>query len=271
MRILFLGDVFGRSGRYAVKRYLPDLRRDYAPDVVIINAENSNHGFGVSEKTATELFGYGADVLTGGNHSWDCNDIIPYIQRNPALIRPANNAGTNLPGSGSYLHETPDGKRVLVVNVLCRLFMNEAENPFTCLDRLLPEGAPCTAELDAVIVDCHGEASSEKRALGHFCDGRVSLLVGTHTHVPTADAHIMSAGSGYQSDAGMCGDYDSVIGMDKEISLDRFLGRIPRPRMQPASGAAGVCGVFIETDPTTGLCQTIKTISRGCPWPDDKP
>ncbi|NQY82343.1 MAG: YmdB family metallophosphoesterase [Alphaproteobacteria bacterium] len=266
MKILFLGDVFGRSGRVAVRRYLPQLRAEYAPEVVIINAENSNHGFGVSEKTATELFGYGVDVLTGGNHSWDCSDIIPFIQRNPNLIRPANTVGNNVPGAGSYLHETADGKRVLVVNILCRLFMNDVENPFKTLDELLAEGAPGLAGLDAVVVDCHGEANSEKRALGHFVDGRVSLIVGTHTHVPTSDAHIMPAGSGYMSDAGMCGDYNSVIGIDKEISLDRFLGRIPRPRMRPAEGEGGVSGVLIETNPTSGLCQNITAVHRGCPW-----
>lgn len=266
MKILFLGDVFGRSGREAVKRYLPEIRAEHAPDMVIINAENSNHGFGVSEKTANELFACGADVLSGGNHSWDCHDIIPYIQRNPRLIRPVNALDPDTPGSGSYVHETADGKRVLVVNVLCRLFMNEAGSPFQALDRLLPESAPGEMGLDAVVVDCHGEASSEKRALGHFVDGRVSLIAGTHTHVPTADAFIMNGGSGYISDVGMCGDYDSVIGMDKEISLQRFLGKIPRPRMRPADGKGGVSGVLIETHAKSGLCQSLQTIHKGCPW-----
>lgn len=266
MKILFLGDVFGRPGRQAVQRYLPGLRREYAPDMVIVNGENARHGFGISPDNARELFDAGADVLTGGNHSWDSSDIIAYIKRTPNLLRPLNWIGSDVPGQGSVVFETTSGHRVLVISLLCQLFINDSTDPFSALDRQLPSEVPVHSGLDAVVIDCHGEATSEKLALGHFVDGRASLLVGTHTHVPTADARILAFGTGYMTDAGMCGDYDSVIGVNKEIAIQRFLGRVPKPRMQPADGDGGVSGVLIETEPTTGLCRHIQTIQQGLSW-----
>ena len=255
-----------KAGRKAVKKFMPELKAEFQPDMVIINGENSAHGFGISPTTAEELFSYGADVITGGNHSWDRSEIVPYIQRQPNLLRPSNgnSLAGELPGQGSVVYSCANGQRVLVISILCRLFMDFADDPFRCLDGLLPPGAPGEYGLDAVVVDCHGEATSEKRAIGHFADGRATLVVGTHTHVPTADAHVQPGGTGYQTDSGMCGDYDSVIGFDKEISLKRFLGYLPKPRFAPAEGKPGVSGVMVETEPKTGLCQKIIPISRGC-------
>lgn len=262
MKLLFLGDIVGRAGREAVTAEVPRLRHQLGLDFVVANGENSAHGFGISPKICEALFDAGVDVITGGNHSWDRSEILSYIDEEPRLLRPANfPAGT--PGRGTGVFETADGLRVLVVNVMCRLFMELLDNPFDALERALPPGAPCESGFDCVLVDMHGEATSEKYGIGHFCDGRASLVVGTHTHVPTADAHVLENGTGYQTDAGMCGDYDSVIGMRKEGSLDRFLNRLPKPRMEPAEGTATVCGTVVETDPATGLARRVQPVRIG--------
>lgn len=270
MRMMFLGDIVGRSGRDAVLANVPRLREQLKLDFVVANGENAAHGFGISPKICDELFDIGVDVITGGNHSWDRSEILDYIDQEARLLRPANFiSGT--PGRGTGVFETKTGKRVLVINVMCRLFMEPLDNPFDALDRALPDGAPAETGFDFVLVDMHGEASSEKYGIGHYCDGRASLVVGTHTHVPTADAHVLAGGTAYQTDAGMCGDYDSVIGMQKEGSLDRFLGRLPKPRMAPAEGDATLCGCVVETDPKTGLARTIAPIRTGgklsAAWP----
>lgn len=262
MKFLFLGDIVGRAGRDAVVAQVPRLRDQLGLDFVVVNGENAAHGFGISPKICDELFGAGVDVITGGNHSWDRAEILPYIDEEPRLMRPVNfPAGT--PGRGTGVFETKSGERVLIVNVMCRLFMESLDNPFEALDKALPEGAPGESGLDFVLVDMHGEATSEKYGIGHYCDGRASLVVGTHTHVPTADAQVLEHGTGYQTDAGMCGDYDSVIGMRKEPSLGRFLGQLPKPRMQPAEGPATVCGTVVETDPKTGLAARVQPVRVG--------
>lgn len=263
MRIAFFGDVVGRSGRHGLSDHLPALRRRLGLDFVIVNAENAANGFGITERTAGELFDAGADCLTLGNHSWDQKEALTYIVREPRLLRPANYPRlSDAPGRGAWLYETQSGRRVLVVSVLGRVHMDSIDDPFSAADREL-EQAPLGLVADAVVVDIHAEATSEKMAMGHFCDGRASLVVGTHTHVPTADAQILPGGTAYQTDAGACADYDSVIGNDKEEPLRRFTTRISQSRYKPAEGPATVCGVFVETDPRSGLARRVEPIRVG--------
>jgi metallophosphoesterase (TIGR00282 family) len=263
MRFAFFGDVIGRSGRDGLAEHLPALRRRLALEFVVVNAENAAAGFGITESTARELFEAGADCLTLGNHAWDQKEALTYIVRESRLIRPLNYpALADAPGRGAQLFETEAGRRVLVVNLLGRVHMDSLDDPFAAVDREL-EACPLGVVADAVVVDMHAEATSEKMAMGHFCDGRASLVVGTHTHVPTADAQILPGGTAYQTDAGGCCDYDSVIGNDKEEPLRRFTTRISSGRYKPASGPATVCGVFVETDPATGLARRIEPIRVG--------
>ena len=263
MRLAFFGDVVGRSGREGLAEHLPALRRRLDLEFVIVNAENAAAGFGITEATARELFDAGADCLTLGNHSWDQKEALTYIVREPRLIRPLNYPPmAQAPGRGAQLIETDSGRRVLVVNLLGRVYMDPLDDPFAAVDREL-EAAPLGAVADAVIVDIHAEVTSEKMAMGHFCDGRASLVVGTHTHVPTADAQILPGGTAYQTDAGACADYDSVIGNQKEEPLRRFTTRISGGRYKPAEGPATVCGVFVETDDSTGLARRIEPIRIG--------
>jgi metallophosphoesterase (TIGR00282 family) len=263
MRFAFFGDIVGRAGREGLAEHLPALRRALQLEFVIVNAENAAAGFGITEGTAKELFDAGADCLTLGNHSWDQKEALTYIVREPRLIRPLNYpALAAAPGRGAQLFETDSGKRVLVVNLLGRVFMDALDDPFAAVDREL-EACPLGAAADAVVVDIHAEATSEKMAMGHFCDGRASLVVGTHSHVPTADAQILPGGTAYQSDAGACADYDSVIGNQKEEPLRRFTTRISGGRYKPAEGPATVCGVFVETDPASGLATRIDPIRIG--------
>jgi len=263
MRIAFFGDVVGRSGRDGLGDHLPGLRRRLGLEFVVVNGENAAAGFGITENTARALYDAGADAITLGNHSWDQKEALTYIVREPRLIRPANYPVlADAPGRGSQLFETDGGKRVLVINLLGRVFMDALDDPFAAVDREL-EACPLGAAADAVIVDFHGEATSEKMAMGHFCDGRVSLVVGTHSHVPTADAQILPGGAAYQTDAGACCDYDSVIGNQKEEPLRRFTTRVSGGRYKPAEGPATVCGVYIETDDRTGLARRIEPIRIG--------
>lgn len=263
MRFAFFGDVIGRSGRDGLAEHLPGLRRRLGLEFVIVNAENAAAGFGITESTARELFDAGADCLTLGNHAWDQKEALTYIVREPRLIRPLNYPIlADAPGRGAQLFETDNGKRVLVVNLLGRVHMDSLDDPFAAVDREL-EACPLGAVADAVVVDMHAEATSEKMAMGHFCDGRASLVVGTHTHVPTADAQILPGGTAYQTDAGGCCDYDSVIGNEKEEPLRRFTTRISGGRYKPASGPATVCGVFVETHPGTGLARRVEPIRIG--------
>ena len=263
MRFAFFGDVVGRSGRDGLSDHLPDLRRRLGLDFVIVNAENAAAGFGITENTARELFAAGADCLTLGNHSWDQKEALTYIVREPRLIRPVNYPIlSDAPGRGSQLFETERGLRILVINVLGRVHMDALDDPFAAVDREL-NAAPLGMVADAAIVDIHAEATSEKMDMGHFCDGRASLVVGTHTHVPTADCQILNGGTAYQTDAGACADYDSVIGNQKDEPLRRFTTRISQGRYRPAEGPATVCGVYVETDPKTGLALRVEPIRIG--------
>ena len=262
MRLLFCGDVVGRTGRDAVHRHLPALRRDLALDMVVLNGENAAHGFGITDRIAGEFYESGVDIVTTGNHAWDQRELLTTIDQNPRLLRPENfPPGT--PGSGVFLHALPDGRSVLVVNLMARLFMDPLDCPFAAIDRVLAANAPLGRGVDAIILDFHGEASSEKMAMGHYVDGRVSLCVGTHTHVPTADAQILPGGTAYMTDAGMCGDYDSVIGMRKEPATQRFVRKIPSERLTPAEGEATLCGVYVEIDDGTGLARRVEPVRIG--------
>ena len=263
MRFAFFGDVVGRSGRDALSEHLPDLKRKLGLEFVIVNAENASAGFGLSENSARQLFDAGADCLTLGNHSWDQKEALTYIVREPRLIRPLNYPPlADAPGRGANLFETESGKRILVMNALGLVHMASMDDPFAAVDREL-EACPLGVAADAIVVDMHCEATSEKMAMGHFCDGRATLVVGTHTHVPSADHQILPAGTAYQTDAGACADYDSVIGMDKEEPLRRFTTRISRDRYRPASGPATICGVYVESDDRTGLAKRIEPIRLG--------
>ena len=253
----------GRSGREGLAEHLPGLRRRLGLEFVVVNAENAAAGFGITENTAKDLFNSGADALTLGNHSWDQKEALTYIVREPRLIRPLNYpAFAQAPGRGAQLFTTDSGRRVLVINLLGRVYMDPLDDPFAAVDREL-EACPLGAAADAIIVDMHAEVSSEKMAMGHFCDARASLVVGTHTHVPTADQQILPGGTAYQTDAGACADYDSVIGNQKEEPLRRFTTRISQGRFKPAEGPATVCGLFLETDDATGLARRIEPIRVG--------
>lgn len=265
MRMLFLGDVVGRSGREGVLRHLPTLRRDLALDFVVVNGENAAGGFGITEKIAAELFAAGADVVTTGNHVWDQKELIGQIDRMPNLLRPINYPeGT--PGRGFVVQPTRDGRRkVLVVNAMARVFMDPLDDPFAAMEKVLRIHRMGPGGVDAAILDFHGEATSEKMIMGHVMDGRVSLVVGTHSHVPTADLQILTGGTAYQSDAGMCGDYDSVIGMKKEAAIHKLVRKIPGERFTPAENDATVtvCGVYLETDDRTGLARRAEPVRIG--------
>lgn len=261
MRLAFFGDVVGRCGRRAIQRHLPDLREQLKLDAVVINGENACGGFGISEKTATELYDAGADVITLGNHSFDNASALTYIEREPRLLRPVNYPKGTAPGKGANLYEI-NGYRLLVINVLGRVFMDALDDPFIAVQQEL-DACPLGMVADAVLVDIHAEATSEKNGMGHVCDGRASLVVGTHQHVPTADTRILPNGTAYQSDAGMCGDYSGVIGMDKEEPIRRFTTRLRGGRFQVGTGEATICGVFVETDNATGLAIRAEPIRIG--------
>ncbi|MCK1325512.1 TIGR00282 family metallophosphoesterase [Bradyrhizobium sp. 156] len=261
MRILFVGDVVGRAGRNAIAEYLPGMVKDWSLDFVVVNGENSAGGFGITEAIYQEFLDAGADAVSLGNHSWDQREALVFIERAERLVRPANYPrGT--PGRGAALVETKNGKHALVVNALGRVFMTPFDDPFAALERELG-ACPLGIAADAIVVDFHCEATSEKQGIGFFCDGRASLVVGTHTHVPTADHQILSGGTAYMTDAGMTGDYDSIIGMQKEEPLRRFTSGIPSGRFEPAAGAATLSGVAVETDDATGLALRIGPVRAG--------
>ncbi len=261
MRILFLGDVVGRSGRNAVIEQLPGLRERYRLDFVVVNGENAAGGFGITEPILMELLDAGADVVTSGNHVFDQRETLVFIERHERLLRPINfPLGT--PGKGAGLFKTKTGADVLVVNVQGRVFMADLDDPFRAVEREL-EACALKERADAILIDFHAEATSEKEAMGHFVDGRATAVIGTHTHVPTADEQVLPKGTGYISDAGMCGDFDSILGMDKEEPLQRFLTKIPSGRFAPSLGQATLCGVAVDVDDATGLARAIAPLRHG--------
>jgi hypothetical protein len=269
MRLLFLGDIVGRPGRKAVVDRLPGLRERWDLDCVVINGENSAGGFGITEQIHEELLAAGADAVTLGNHSWDQREALVFIERQPKLLRPANYpAGT--PGRGATLVDTPSGQRVLVVNVMGRLFMDALDDPFAAAEREIAQ-CPLGQVADAIVVDMHAEATSEKQAMGYHLDGRASVVVGTHTHVPTSDHRILPGGTAYMSDAGMCGDYESVLGLAKDEPVRRFLEKTPGARAEVAGGEGTLSGLAVETDNRTGLAARIAAVRIGPNLEESRP
>ena len=259
MRVLFLGDIVGRTARNEVIEQLPGLRCELGLDFIVVNCENAAGGFGITPKICEALFAAGADVLTTGNHVWDKKEIIDYIAAEPRLLRPLNMAeGT--PGKGIAKVTNAKGQSLVAANLMTNLFMAPNDPVFAALNDALVRNK-LGRDADFILIDVHGEATSEKMALGHYADGRASLVVGTHTHVPTADHRILAGGTAYQTDAGMCGDYDSVIGMDKAAATDRFIGR-GNSRLSVALGPVTLCGVVVETG-ETGLASAIYPLRRG--------
>tara|TARA_B100001540_G_scaffold315106_2_gene341548 strand:- start:1968 stop:2783 length:816 start_codon:yes stop_codon:yes gene_type:complete len=261
LKVVYLGDVVGRAGREAVLARLPDIKARLKPDLVVVNGENAAAGFGITGKIADAFFEAGIDVITTGNHAWDQKETQSYINQQPRLIRPINYpAGTA--GQGSVIVEDVRGRKALIINVMGRIFMDPLDDPFAGVARVL-EKATLGGTVQFVLVDIHCEATSEKMAMGHFVDGRATLVVGSHSHVPTADAQILDGGTAYQTDAGMCGDYNSVIGMEKEQPLQRFTRKISTGRFTPALGEATVCGVFVESDDRTGKAKFVAPLRLG--------
>ncbi|WOI53837.1 TIGR00282 family metallophosphoesterase [Parvularcula sp. LCG005] len=251
MRLLFLGDIMGRTGRTAVAEQLPGLRKAWQVDFVIANAENAAGGFGVTGAIAHSLFEAGVDCITTGNHAFDQKDDISFFDDEPRMLRPANFPRSN-PGRGAGLYFTKDDRRVLVIQLHGQRFMNPMDDMIPALEREM-SGMSLGHEADAIVVDVHAEATSEKYVIGHYMDGRVSLVCGSHTHVPTADVQVLPGGTAFQADAGMCGDYDSVIGMEKHAPIENMVSKIKSGRMVPASGEATICGIVVDTDDRTGL------------------
>ena len=261
MRLMFLGDIVGKSGRDAVMENLPKLKTSLNPDFIVVNGENAAGGFGINEEIADNLFAAGVDVITTGNHVWDQRDVLDYLDREYRILRPVNYP-QDTPGNGAGLFQTKDGRRVLVINVMLRLFMDPLDDPFRSIETII-EDNPLAGSADFIFIDMHGEATSEKMALGHNFDGRVTAILGTHTHVPTADQMILAAGTAYQTDVGMCGDYDSVIGMKKDAPIRRFVSKLPGSRLEPADGEATICGTIVTSDDRTGLATNIQPIRLG--------
>ena len=262
MKILFLGDVMGRAGRKAVNAALPDLRLRLGLDFIVVNAENASSGLGLSAVHAAEILASGADCITLGDHAFDQKDMLGFIEKEPRVLRPLNLAKA-APGKGARMFDTRGGRKVFVAQALGQVFMKQPyADPFSALDAALKE-APLGGRASAVLVDFHAEATSEQMAMGHYLDGRASLVVGTHTHVPTADARILTGGTACQSDAGMCGDFNSVIGMQKEEPMRRFLTGMSKDRFTPAEGIATLCGVLVETDDKTGKALRVSPFRNG--------
>ena len=261
MNILFLGDVMGKSGRQVLKNQLPQLKRDLQIDTVIVNGENAAGGFGITPKICEEFYELGVNVITTGNHVWDQKEITPYISKDNYILRP-HNFPQSVPGKGFVIYKDAMDRKVLVINVMARLFMDPLNDPIETIYNIL-DNYKIGENVSAIIIDVHGEASSEKMAIGHTFDGIVSFIIGTHTHIPTLDAQILENGTAFQSDAGMCGDYDSVIGGEKEGWVARFKHKMPTGRINVSSGEATLCGVFVCINDTDGMAVHIEPIIKG--------
>jgi metallophosphoesterase (TIGR00282 family) len=262
MKILFLGDVMGRAGRAAITENLDRLRREWRLDFIVVNGENATSGMGLSAAHARTILDAGADCITLGDHAFDQKDMLQFIEQEPRILRPLNYSKA-APGKGARLFSAKNGRKVLVTQVLGQVFMKRPfDDPFSHLEPVL-KAHPLGGQAAAIVVDIHCEATSEKMAVGHYCDGRASLVVGTHTHVPTADAMVLAGGTGYLTDAGMCGDYNSVIGMEKTEPLRRFITGMPKERFTPATGAATLSGVYVETDDRSGKATRITMVREG--------
>lgn len=264
MKLLFLGDVVGRAGRDAVMQHLPSLRKEWQLDFVVVNGDNAAGGFGINPMLCKEFMAAGADVITGGDHIWDQKEIVPYLATEKRLLRPEN-FPARTPGAGYGLYTNARGQRIVVLHLLGQVFHTEhAECPFAAADRVLAEFT-LGANVDAILVDFHAEATSEKMAMGQYLDGRVTMVVGSHTHVPTQDARILPKKTAYQTDSGMCGDYQSVIGYDVAAPLDRFLSKMKKIRLEPARGAGTLCGLLVEVQADKGLAASCRPVQYPAP------
>ena len=268
MRLVFIGDIYGRSGREALQKYLPKIKADLSPDVVIVNGDNAANGRGINEKQVKEFYEWGVDCITGGDHIWDQRQIVSYIKNDPKLLRPANHQ-KDTPGKGFYIVEK-NGRSCLVIHALGRVFIDPLEDPFAAVKEIV-DAHPLGRAVDTIFVDFHAEATSEKMAFAHYFDGKVTAVVGSHTHIPTADNHILANGTAYQTDAGMTGDYDSVIGAKKEVPIKKFVTKVPGEKMIPASGDATLCGCLVVSDDSTGLAQSIEPFQIGGVLPERWP
>lgn len=263
MTLLFCGDVVGRSGREVVLEQVPILKRKHHVDMVIVNGDNAANGFGITAAICESFFSAGVDLITGGDHIWDQKDMAGYIGREKRLLRP-HNFPAKTPGTGIGTHTLADGRRIGVLHLLGQVFHKEyLDCPFTCAERMLAEYR-LGHDLSAIFVDFHAEATSEKNAMGVYLDGKVSAVIGSHTHVPTADARILENGTAYQTDAGMCGDYhNSVIGFHQTAPLDRFLTKLRRQKMQPASQSGTLGATLITIDSCGGMATSIRPLLTG--------
>ena len=262
MKLLFLGDVMGRAGRAAISARLPAIKADWGLDFVVVNGENASSGAGLTPEHAKLILQAGADCVTLGDHAFDQKDMLSFIETEPRILRPLNFA-RGAPGHGARVFTAAGGRKVLVMQVLGQVFMKRPfDDPFSAVEAVLKTHT-LGGVVQATVVDVHAEATSEKMAMGHWCDGRASLVVGTHTHVPTGDAQILTGGTAYQTDAGMCGDYDSVIGMDKLEPMRRFITGMPKGRFEPAAGEATLSGTYVETDDRSGKATRVRMIRIG--------
>ncbi len=261
MKLLFLGDVVGRAGRDAVIKHVPKLRKEWKLDFIVVDGDNAASGFGITPQICREFFEAGVDVITGGDHVWDQKELVPYLSSEKRVLRP-HNFPEKTPGSGQGIYTNAAGKKIMVLHLLGQVFHREhASCPFATADSVL-ESVRLGGSVQAIIVDMHAEATSEKMAMGQYLDGRVSMVVGSHTHVPTADARVLPKGTAYQTDGGMCGDYNSVIGFKSEAPLERFLSKMTKVRLEPASGEGILCGTLVETDDATGLALSCRHIQH---------
>ncbi len=258
MKIIYLGDIVAKSGREAVKNAIPVLKENYHFDTLIVNVDNAAHGFGCTPKICNQLLDAGVSAIVTGDHVWNQKDIITFLDSNNRIIRPLNHSA-NLAGVGARVIPMDNGKKILVAEVVGRVFMEAVDCPLQALDNLLKDYT-LAKNIDAIFVDIHAEATAEKQSFARYFDGRVSAIIGSHTHVPTADACILPNGTAYQTDAGMCGDYNSVIGFDSKAPIERLKNKFSPHRLEPATGKGTVCGTFIEIDDATGLAIKIEII-----------
>ncbi len=259
MKIVYCGDVVGRSGREVVLNNIENLKKEFSPDIIIVNAENSSHGFGSNPKICRAFLEKGVDAIVMGNHTWDNREIIPFLDECKVIVRPLNYPA-GLPGRGSCEIELANGKKILITQLLGRIFMDNVDCPLVAIDKLLSQYV-LGKNVNAIFVDIHAEATSEKLSIGYYLDGRVSAVAGTHTHVPTADAKILPGGTAYITDVGMCGDYDSILGFDKKAPISRLAHRFDGEKLIPSSGEGSLYAIYVETDDKTGLAKEIRQIS----------
>ncbi len=259
MKLLFCGDVVGRSGRDVITKQVPRLKVELGLDFIIVNGDNAASGFGISPQICKDFYAAGVDVITGGDHIWDQKEIVPYLATEKRLLRPAN-FPEKTPGLGYGIYTSTTGKKLLVLHLLGQVFHKEHTNcPFLLADQVV-SAVRMGVQVAGILIDFHAEATSEKTAMGQYMDGRVSAVVGSHTHVPTGDARVLKKGTAYQTDAGMCGDYDSVIGFNLESPIERFLTKISKARLEPASGEGVLCGFLVDINEATGLAKSCEAV-----------